>query len=69
MIAVFSRYQKDFTDLNPTPREMFVSIKSTESIRGRKFTGIIRMYGWYNNKLVCDAYDELKKQQPELFDK
>lgn len=68
MIAVFSRYQRDFIELNPTPRQDFVRIRSVDDIRGLKFTGIIRMFDWYNgDKSITEAYEVLKQRQPELF--
>lgn len=68
MIAVFCRRQRDFEELEPSPRKMFRRIKSINDLRGIQFTGIIKIYDWYREKDIEEAYDYLRVAQPELFD-
>lgn len=68
MIAVFCTRQRDFEELEPTPRKMFIRIRSINDLRGVKFTGIIKIYDWYREKDIEEAYDYLRVAQPELFD-
>lgn len=69
MIAVFCRYERDFKDLEPTPRKIFRRIQSINDIRGIKFIGIIRTHDWYmGEKEIIEAYDHLRFIQPELFE-
>ena len=69
MIAVFCRYERDYKQLEPTPRQMFKRIRSINDIRGIKFTGIIRVRDWYiGEKEINEAYDYLRFIQPELFE-
>ena len=68
MIAVFAFNKPQYNSLNLLPRNEFRLIKNVDSIRGERFTGIILLDGWSENKLPCDAYDSIKKRQPELFD-
>lgn len=68
MIAVFAK-RRDFEDLYGTPKNYFVHISDVNSIRGRTFTGVIRLYSWYENSKMRDAYESLQLRQPELFKK
>ena len=69
LCAVFCRYERDFKELNPTPRKIFRRIQSINDIRGIKFTGIIRTHDWYmGEKEITEAYDHLRFIQPELFE-
>jgi hypothetical protein len=69
MIAVFTRYQKDYKELEMTPKKMFVRIRSTNDIRGRNFSGVVRAYDWYRGEReILEAYDYLRVRQPEIFD-
>ena len=69
MIAVFYRYERDFKELEPTPRKMFRRIRTINDIRVVKFTGIIKAHDWYRGeKEITEAYDHLRVRQPELFD-
>ena len=47
MIAVFCRHDRDFEELEPTPRKMFRRVRSINDIRSTKFTGIIRAHDWH----------------------
>ncbi len=68
MIAVFTKSQKDFIELNPTPIHEFKRIKNIDDIVGLKFSGVIRIFNWYDcDKGILDAYEALKRRQPELF--
>lgn len=66
MIAVFCRYEADFRSLNAIPRKMFKSIRSSDDVRGIKFTGVIKMHDWYKDGSITDAYNVLIQRQPEL---
>ncbi len=69
MIAVFCRYERDFKELEPTPRKMFRRIRGINDIRGITFTGVIKAHDWYRGeKEITEAYDHLRVRQPELFD-
>lgn len=70
MIAVFSLNERDFKSiLEVTPNKMFVRVRDINDLRGRTFTGIIRVRGWYKGmKNLIEAYDYLRVRQPELFD-
>jgi len=69
MIAVFCRYERDFKELESTPRKMFRRIRGINDIRGIKFIGIIKVQDWYRGeKEITEAYDYLRIRQPELFE-
>ena len=69
MVAVFTRYERDFRALGLTPKKMFVRVKNVNSVRGRKFSGIIRVRDWYMGEIqILEAYDHLRVRQPEIFD-
>lgn len=69
MIAVFCRYERDYKELEPTPRQMFKRIRSINDIRGIEFTGIIKARDWYmGEEEIEEAYDHLRIRQPELFE-
>lgn len=69
MIAVFTRYERDYNELEMTPKKMFIRVKNINDIRGRKFSGIIRAHDWYRGERdILDAYDHLRVRQPEIFD-
>lgn len=66
-IAVFCKDQRDFEELNPSPRRMFQRVKNASGLVGLKFKGIVKMYDWYKDKDTLDAYYRLEERQPELF--
>lgn len=68
MIAIFST-AKEFSILKLKPKEMFINIHSPIDIMGRTFTGAIFIYSWYDSPKRGEAFDLLKKIQPELFNK
>jgi len=68
MIAVFTKDERHFRELEMTPSKMFVRISNIDKIRGVKFTGIIRTWHWWDSEEVQEAYDHLRARQPELFD-
>lgn len=69
MIAVFYKFERDWRELDSTPKKMFVKIRSIDDIRGRTFTGVLRLYDWYRGeKSMLYAHDALRARQPELFD-
>jgi hypothetical protein len=68
MIAVFSKSESDFKSIEVSPSKMFIRIREINDIRGRTFTGIIRIWRWWSTKDVEEAYDYLRMVQPELFD-
>lgn len=69
MIAIFCKYERDFKELEFTPQKMFVKIRNVNDIRGRTFTGVLKLYDWYRGeKDMLYAYDVLRERQPELFD-
>jgi hypothetical protein len=69
MIAIFCKHERDFKELDPTPRKLFRQIRTINDIRGIKFDGIIKAPDWYRgNKEITEAYDHLRIRQPELFD-
>ena len=69
MIAVFTRYQKDYKELEMTPKKMFVRIRSIKDIIGRSFSGVVRVRDWYRGEReILEAYDYLRVRQPEIFD-
>ena len=69
MIAVFCRYLRDFEELEPSPRKMFIRIRNINDIRGCKFIGIIKSHDWFRGEdEMREAYDHLRVRQPELFD-
>ena len=68
MIAVFTRYERDFKEMELTPKNMFVRIRNINSVRGCKFYGIIRTHDWYKAEYdILQAYDYLRVRQPEIF--
>ena len=67
-IAVFAPTMSSFRDaIHVTPPKVFIRINNVEDITGRKFIGIIKIYGWWNDKRIEEAYRVLKIRQPELF--
>lgn len=69
MIAVFTRYQRDYKELEMTPKKMFVRIRSIKDIIGRSFSGVVRVRDWYRGEReILEAYDYLRVRQPEIFD-
>ena len=68
MIAVFSKSEFDFKSIEVNPSKMFIRIRNIDDIRGRTFTGIIKIYHWWSDKDVEEAYEHLRIRQPELFE-
>ena len=67
MTAVFSRTQKDFDSMGFHPKKEFKRITKVEDIAGCQFSGIIKLMNWYDGgEVICHAFDELVKRQPEL---
>jgi len=66
MIAIFSK-AKDFDGLRCMPANNFRRIKDSNSIMGVRFTGIICVNGFYEDKNISEAYEKLYQRQPELF--
>lgn len=64
MIAVFTKHKA----FRFHPTNHFVFIQNIDSIRGRKFTGVIEMYGFWEDIEKQEAFDILKGKQPELFE-
>jgi len=69
MIAVFTRTQRDFDEVRFLPKNNFIRIRDEYSLMGRRFTGVIAMYGFFNDNGVYEAYNLLNLRQPELFEK
>ena len=68
MIAVFTRSQQDYDRLDMRPRKLFVRVRRSDDIRGRKFLGVIRVYDWHlGDRQILDAHDILETRQPEIF--
>lgn len=67
MIAVFASNHKHLQDIDPIPKEMFVRIRGIQDIRGRRFTGVIFIRGWYEDRSLREARDYIEEIQPELF--
>lgn len=68
MIAVFCKHMQDFKNIQASPANMFRRINNINDIRGIKFSGVIRVYDWYNgDDEIVDAYEQLTIKQPELF--
>ena len=68
MIAIFSKTERQVkAELQLVPKNMFKIIRIPDDIRGIIFTGIILMYGCYDDVQKRDALDALEERQPELF--
>ena len=66
-IAVFVRDGRQFSDINLLPKQKFVRVESSEDIRGRRFSGLIEMHGWWSDRKKVIAYDALKVRNKEIF--
>ncbi len=66
MIAVFCHNQRQFDELHVNPKSQFKRILTKRDIDGCKFTGMIRIGAFYNNKTVVEAYDEFQRRFPNL---
>lgn len=68
LIAVFCRYERDYSDLELFPRKAFKRIRSVRDVSGITFAGAIRIHDWYRaDREILDAEEMLRSHQPELF--
>ena len=69
MIAVFTRYQRDYEELELTPPKEFKRIKDITDVMNCEFSGIIKLHDWYKgSELVAEAYYRLRATQRHLFE-
>ena len=66
MIAVFSKHERDFQELQLRPKKNFKRIHKANDVQGEKFEGIIFTFRWYESKPLREAYEHLIIRQPEL---
>lgn len=68
MIAVFVKTEREFKEMEFTPVKNFIRIKNINNIRGREFSGVIRLRDWYRgDSQIIDAYDHLRVRYPKIF--
>jgi hypothetical protein len=70
MTAVFCKSQADFLNLRARPAKNFIRVRNEFDVRGRNITAVIFIHDWHNDnnsKKIIEAYDHLKKINPELF--
>lgn len=69
MIAVFPNIETKYHNFFPS--KDFIIIRSYKDIRGREINSVILMYNWANecSDGVKNAFEYLRKSQPELFKK
>lgn len=67
MIAVFSKDERGFRELDGIPRGLFKRILTPHDLLGTEFIGVVYSYDWERNKSVAEAHKELVRRQPKLF--
>lgn len=70
MVAIitssFKRAEQEL-ELHMSNNSTYKIIKEPGDIRGRRFTAIIFIRGWYENEGTGQAVEILKERHPELF--
>lgn len=69
MVAIFTGHIQDFNRGMMSGKNEIKVIRNVNDIRGMKFTSIIRLTNWYEDKNKVEANEYLKIRQPELFEK
>ena len=69
MVAVFTKYPKDFQRGRMSGDNDIKIIRNVDSIRGIRFTSVMELNNWYDNQDLDQAYKALEIRQPELFKK
>ncbi len=64
MIAVFSKYEKNFQHFRCTPKEVFIRIHDIRDILGKDFDGIIVLDDMTDE--MYNAYEFLIATNPKL---
>ena len=67
MIAVLTPMIREFKEIGFHPQNQFIPVTTVDHVMGRRFTGVICLYGWHRNNDTRKAYESLLRRQPELF--
>ncbi len=69
MIAIFTGHIQYFNRGRMSGEKNIKVIRNINDIRGIKFTSVVELTDWYEDKNKMVAHECLRERQPELFEK